>query len=62
MAKTRDIIAHRVANFVLRTVASKEYQDRLEFTYALGFQELERRMNANKNRAMLGNTDYEETA
>lgn len=48
MAKTRDLIAHRVANFVIRVLASKEYQDRLEYTYALGFQELERRQKETK--------------
>lgn len=48
MAKTRDIIAHRVANFVLRTVASKEYQKQMKFTYALGIQELERRLKESK--------------
>lgn len=61
MSKLRDRVAHRVSTFILRTVASEEYQGRLKFTYELGLEELERRLDANKNRAILGNTDYEET-
>lgn len=59
--RTRNNIAHAVANWVLNTVATKDYNERLEFTYVLGLNELERRKDANKTRAMLGNTNYEET-
>ena len=61
MSKLRDRVAHRVSTFILRTVASEEDQGRLKFTYEVGLEELERRLDANKNRAILGNTDYEET-
>lgn len=61
MAKNRDKIAHAVANWVLNTFASREYRDNLEFTYMLGIAELDRRLDSNKTRAMLGSTDYEET-
>lgn len=61
MAKTQDKIAHAVSNWVLNTFASKEYRDGLEFVYVTGLAELERRKDANKTRAMLGSTDYEET-
>lgn len=44
MAKTRDKIAHAVANWVLKTFATEEYQQQLEFTYVLGLNELERRL------------------
>lgn len=44
MAKKRDKFAYTVSNWVLSTFASKEYQERLSFTYALGLAELERRL------------------
>lgn len=61
MSKIRDKIVARVGNWVFNTFASKEYNERLKFTYVLGLAELERRKDANKTRAMLGNDDYEET-
>ena len=41
--RIRNNIAHKVANFVLNTVATKEYNENLEYTYMLGIRELERR-------------------
>jgi hypothetical protein len=41
--RIRNTVAHKVANFVLNTVGTKNYNERLEFTYALGLQELDRR-------------------
>lgn len=61
MAKKRDTIAWAIANLVLNTIATKRYRDNLNFTISLGLAELERRKDANKTRAMLGNDDYEET-
>ncbi len=61
MSKTRDKIAHAVANWVLNTFATEEYRERLEFTYVLGMNELERRLDENKTRAMLGAEGYKET-
>lgn len=61
MSKSRDKIAHAVANWVLKTFATEEYQQRLEFTYVLGLEELERRLDENKTRATLGDENYKET-
>jgi len=36
MTKTRDKIAWYLSNLVLRVLASREYKDRLEYTYARG--------------------------
>lgn len=56
----RDRIIHRIITFVM-SFATEEYRERTEFVYVLGMSELERRRDANKNRAMLGNDEYEET-
>lgn len=44
MANIRDKIAHALANFVLNTIATKEYVERLEFIYVLGINEAEHRL------------------
>ena len=59
--RIRNNVAHKIANFVLNTLATEDYNERMEFTYVLGLQELDRRKEANKTRAMLGSTNYEET-
>ncbi len=43
MTTTRDKIANAVSNWVINTFATEEYRERLEFTYVLGLNELERR-------------------
>lgn len=58
MDKIRDKIAHAVSNWVLNNVASADYRDRLDATYRLGVEELERRKAFNKDQAMLGRRDF----
>jgi hypothetical protein len=58
MDKLRDKIAHAVSNWVLNNIATEEYRQRLDATYILGLEELERRKQQNKTRAMLGNRDF----
>ena len=58
MDKIRDKIAVAVSNWVLNTFATAGYRERLEATYILGLEELERRKEFNKTQAMLEREDY----
>lgn len=51
MDKIRDKIAAAVSNWVLNTFATADYRDRLDATYRLGLEELERRKRFNKRQA-----------
>lgn len=59
LVKIRDTIAYHVMNFVMNTVASKEYRENLQYLMDAGVVELERQKSVNKTRAMLSGTNEE---